>query len=186
MKGKRHPKKADMEQFDFTLKFALDRHDTDPDSFVAALMREGCDDALIGVGKPGRIALNFVRAASSAEDAVISALSAVKRASPDARFIEATPDLVGITDMANLLGFSRQNMRKILAKYEPDFPPPIHDGNRPIWHLDTVLTWFTEKQTREIDGALLEVSRVNRYCNYAKEKGLLDQNLPEDLKYAVA
>lgn len=175
-----------MEQFDFTLKFALGRHDADPDAFVEPLMREGCDDALIGVGKPGRIALNFTREADSAEEAVISALSAVKRAIPDSRFIEATPDLVGVTDMANLLGFSRQNMRKILAKYGPDFPPPVHDGNRPIWHLETVLTWFTRKQAREIDSALLEISRVNMYCNYAREKGLLDQNLPEHLECGVA
>ena len=175
-----------MEEFEFTLKFALGGHDADPDSFVEPLMREGCDDALIGVGKPGRIALNFTREANSAEEAVIGALSAVKRAIPDARFIEAAPDLVGITDMAHVLGFSRQNMRKILARYEPAFPLPIHDGHRPIWHLETVLTWFIEKQAREIDSALLEISRINRYCNYAKEKGLLDRNVPEHLEHAVA
>jgi predicted DNA-binding transcriptional regulator AlpA len=175
-----------MEQYDFTLKFALGQPNADPDSFVESLMREGCDDALIGVGKPGRIALNFTREASSAEAAVISALVAVKRAIPDARFLEATPDFVGITDMASLLGFSRQNMRKILTKSGPDFPPPVHDGNRPIWHLEAVLTWFTNKQCRAIDKGLLEISRVNMYCNYARERGLLDQAVPERYQRAVA
>jgi hypothetical protein len=175
-----------MEQYDFTLKFALGQPDADPESYVEALMREGCDDALIGIGKPGRIALNFTREARSAEAAVISALAAVKRAIPGCRFIEATPDFVGITDIANLLGFSRQNMRKILEKSGPDFPPPMHDGNRPIWHLEPVLSWFAETQSREIDTALLEISRVNMYCNYAKERGLLDRDVPEDFEHAVA
>lgn len=105
---------------------------------------------------------------------------------PRCRFIEATPDFVGITDIANLLGFSRQNMRKILEKSGTDFPPPVHDGSRPIWHLEPVLSWFAEKQSRRIDTALLEISRVNRYCNYVKERGLLDRDVPEDFKRAVA
>lgn len=175
-----------MKEYDFTLKFALGQPDVDPDSCVEALMREGCDDALIGLGKPGRIALNFIREAHSADEAVISALAAVKRAIPGCRFIEATPDFVGITDIANLLGFSRQNMRKILEKAGPDFPPPVHDGNRPIWHLESILSWFAEKQSREIDPALLDVSRVNMYCNYAKERGSLDRNVPESFKRAIA
>jgi hypothetical protein len=88
--------------------------------------------------------------------------------------------------MPQVFGFSRQNMRKILEKSGPDFPPPVHDGNRPIWHLEPVLFWFAEKQSREIDTALLEISRANMYCNYAKERGLLDRDVPEDFKRAVA
>lgn len=174
-----------MEQYDFTLKFALGQHNADPESFIERLMLEGCDDALIGVGARGRIALNFIREANSAEEAIVSALSDVKRAIPDARFIEATPDLVGITDIANLLGFSRQNMRKILANSGPDFPPPVHDGKRPIWHLEAVLTWFTKKN-REIDNTLLEIARINMYVNYAREKQQLDQSVPDHFKRAVA
>jgi hypothetical protein len=175
-----------MKEFDFTLDFALGHPDADPDAYVEALMREGCDDALIGIGKPGHIALNFIREASTAEEAVVSALAAVKRAIPNCRFIEATPDFVGITDIANLLGFSRQNMRKILEKSGTDFPPPVHGGTRPMWHLEPVLSWFASNQSRTIDTALLEIARVNRYCNYAKERRLLDRDLPEEFKRAVA
>lgn len=53
----------------------------------------GCDDALVGVGQPGRIALEFVREAESAEAALMSALADVKRPIPSAEFIEAAPDL---------------------------------------------------------------------------------------------
>src|SRR5210317_1512390 len=99
-----------MGPFNFTLRFALGAHDADPQLFVERLLAEGCDDALIGLGRPGRIALDFTREASSAADAILSALADVQRAIPEAKLVEATPDLVGLTDIANLLGFSRQYM----------------------------------------------------------------------------
>jgi len=175
-----------MEQYDFTLKFTLGRPDADPDTFIGSLMKEGCDDALIGIGRPGRIALDFTREANSAEEAVLSALSDVKRAIPDATFIEATPDFVGVPDIADLLGVSRQYIGKILKKNESEFPPPTHAGVRAIWHLETVLTWLVESQVREIDESLLEISRVNMQCNHAKEHSRLADEIPDILIQAVA
>ena len=174
-----------MKQYDFTLRFALGQQEADPESFVERLMKEGCDDALIGIGKPGRIALAFARDADSAEGAVISALSDVKRAIPDTTFLEATPDFVGVPDIAKLLGVSRQYIGKILKASEPEFPPPIHDGKRAIWHLEAVLRWLTEREMREFDERLLEISRVNRQCNYARENARLSQDVPNNLKEAV-
>jgi len=113
-----------MGQYDFTLKFALGQQDADPESFIENLMNEGCDDALIGIGSPGRIALDFTREANSADEAVISALADVKRAIPDAEFIEAAPDFVGVPDIAKLLDVSRQAIGKLIDKYEPFVPPP--------------------------------------------------------------
>ena len=175
-----------MRSYDFTLKFALGQKDAAPESFVGRLMNEGCDDALVGIGKPGRIALDFTREADSAEEAVISALSAVKRAIPDAEFVEATPDFVGVPDIAKLLDVSRQYIGKILKANGSDFPPPIHDGNRAIWHLEVVLRWLTERRMRKIDERLLEISRVNMHCNHAKEENQLAREIPDYLKDAVA
>ena len=42
---------------------------------IERLGEAGCDDALIGVGRPGRIALNFDREADSAFAAVAGAVS---------------------------------------------------------------------------------------------------------------
>ena len=56
----------------------------------------GCDDALIGVGRPGRIALNFDCEADSAFAAVAGAVSEVRAAIPEAWLIEVAPDLVGL------------------------------------------------------------------------------------------
>ena len=175
-----------MGQYDFTLKFALARPDADPESFIDSLMKEGCDDALVGIGKLGRIALDFTREADSAEEAVISALGDVKRAIPDAQFVEATPDFVGVPDIANLLGVSRQYIGKILKKNKPAFPLPTHSGVRAIWHLETVLTWLVERQVREIDESLLEISRINMRCNYAKEHNRLAGEIPDALIQAVS
>lgn len=48
-----------------------------------------------------------MREVSNAREAVGSALADVRRAVPDAKLIEATPDLVGLTDVAELMGVSR-------------------------------------------------------------------------------
>src|SRR5439155_384770 len=81
---------------------------------IERLGAAGCDDALVGIGQPGRIALEFTREAHSAEAALVSALTDVKRAIPSARLIEAAPDFVGLTDVAEVVGMTRQNMRKLM------------------------------------------------------------------------
>jgi len=175
-----------MAQYDFILKFALGQHDAEPDAFIGRLLAEGCDDAIIGVGQHGRIALNFTREAANADEAVLSALSDVQRAIPDAKLVEASPDLVGLTDIANLLGFSRQYMRKLVLKSGPEFPLPVHEGKPAIWHLATVLSWFKGQQSRKFDEALLGVSRINMQCNLFKESAELNHDLSDRLKNLVA
>jgi len=174
-----------MGQYNFTLRFALGEHDADPRLYVARLLAEGCDDALVGLGRHGRIALDFIREASSADEAILSALADVQRAIPDAKLVEATPDLVGLTDIAKLLGFSRQYMRKLAVKKGAGFPLPIHEGKPAIWHLSTVLSWLSDSNTREFDESLLEIARVNRQCNLVKEAAELDRGLSNRLKGLV-
>ena len=58
-------------------------------AIIDRLAEEGCDDALVGVGQPSRLALEFVREASSAHDAIEGATEDVRRAVPNARLIEA-------------------------------------------------------------------------------------------------
>lgn len=175
-----------MEEYDFTLRFALGKHDDDPEAFLERLSKAGCDDALIGIGKPGRIALAFTREAASAEAAVISALADVKRVVSDAVFLEATPDYVGVPDIAEVLGVSRQYIGKIIKASEREFPPPIHDGARAMWHLEAILKWLTDCGMREVDEHLLKIARVNRQCNYARESARLGRDIPRNLKNAIA
>ena len=62
-------------EYTFTLKYPLAEHDSDPDVLVERLGEAGCDDALVGIGQPGRLALEFTREAESAQVAVRSALA---------------------------------------------------------------------------------------------------------------
>jgi hypothetical protein len=53
-------------EYEFTLKYQLAADDCNHDEIVERLAEAGCDDATIGVGQPGRIALVFAREGASA------------------------------------------------------------------------------------------------------------------------
>lgn len=156
-------------EYIFTLKYQLADVNGDMQEVVEQLGQHGCDDALVGTGLPGRIALEFAREADSAEAAVRSALEDVRRAVPDATLIEVTPDLVGLTDVAALVGVSRQNMRKLMLSHPDTFPLPVHDGTTSIWHLADVLAWLQARGGYALAGGLLEIARIALEVNVAKE-----------------
>lgn len=93
----------------FVLNFILPVGTESPEALVDALFEAGCDDATVRVGQLGMIGLDFTR---SAEAALRSAIQNVTSAIPGATLVQAGPDLVGLTDMAAIFGFTRQNMRK--------------------------------------------------------------------------
>ena len=76
-------------EYAFTLKYQLPDDDS-VDDVVERLGAIGCDAALVGIGRVGRLSLDFTREATSAEAALVSALSDVKRAVPSANLIETT------------------------------------------------------------------------------------------------
>ena len=77
-------------EYPFTLKYQLRDCNDSIDDVVERLGAAGCDDALVGIGRVRRLSLEFTREATSAETALVSALSDVKRAAPAAQLIEAT------------------------------------------------------------------------------------------------
>lgn len=164
-----------MEEFEFTLKFYFSDSSKDADEYVDKLAEAGCDDAIIGIGQKGRIALQFFREAENAFEAVISAIKDVKSVIPDAKLIEATPDLVGLSDVAELIGMTRQNLRKLMITHSQSFPVPVHSGKSSIWHLDKILNWLETQQKKSIEPAIKEIALVNRQVNIAKESAELDQ-----------
>ena len=156
-------------EYDFTLKFKLPDTCSDTDQLVELLGAAGCDDAVIGSGMPGRIALNFIRTAESAHRAILSALSDVKRALPMARLIEVGPDFVGLSDVAELVGVSRQNIRKLMLNNAATFPPAVHDGSASIWHLALILQWMEHKGSYNIAQSTLDVARAAMQVNIVNE-----------------
>jgi len=176
-----------MIDYEFTLKFAFPDAGVDPDRHIEALAAAGCDDALIGVGQAGRIALDFTRTSRSAFEAISTALRDVRRAIPDIVLVEASPDLVGFTGVAGMVGFSRQNMRKLMISNMATFPVAVHEGKPALWHLAPVLMWLMEQQERQVDIALLEVAKANMTLNIAKEaRKLPGAALPKDLERLFA
>lgn len=158
-----------MTEYEFTLKFRLPDAAADPAQCIDALAEAGCDDATVGIGQPGRIALEFSREAASALDAIVSAVQAVKAAIPGVELVEASPDFVGLTDVADLVGCTRQNIRKLMLGNMATFPAAVHEGSQAIWHLRPVLEWFAQTQKRAVDRSLIEVSEVTMKVNVANQ-----------------
>ena len=175
-----------MNEYDFTLKFSLLNTELSPEVYVEKLIATGCDDALIGIGQQGRIAFNFTREASSALEAIQSAIHDVRKIIPDAALTEATPDLVGLTDVAELLGFSRQNMRKIMLNGGAAFPSPLHDGKPAIWHLSKILSWLGENGNYSVDKQLIDIARVNMGLNIVREMREVDHGEQHELLSLIA
>jgi hypothetical protein len=174
-----------MKEYEFTLKFKLQDSDIDSDIYVEKLYESGCDDAVIGTGKKGYIGLSFIRESSSAYEAIASAIRNVKKAIPEAIMIEAAPDLVGVTDIANLLECTRQNMQKLIAKDNSNCPPVIYGGAQSIWHLADLLDWLIDNKKHSVSESLVEVAKVTMSLNITKQFAMLDPNLQESCKGLV-
>lgn len=157
-------------EFVFTLKYQLSAEDCSQDALVQRLADAGCDDALISVGQAGRMSMAFTRRSESAALALRSALKDVRRVVPTARLIEVGPDLVGLTDVASIVGVSRQNMRKLMLTHPTSFPVPIHEGNASsVWHLADVLAWMKSRGTYDLCPAVVELASATLQVNLVKE-----------------
>ena len=164
-------------EYDFIVKLQLPTSEVDVDQVVERLGEAGSSDALVGVGQPGRIALNFTREAPSAQAAITSALAEVKKAIPDAKLVEVSPDLVGLT---------RQNMRKLMLSHAVDFPTPVHDGSAALWHLVQVLQWLKERGTYDIEQAVFDIAHAAMQINLAKQIGQLAPRARKEVRGLLA
>jgi hypothetical protein len=157
-----------MNEYEFTLKFQLADPQVDPDRYADELYGNGCDDAVIGVGRKGKIALQFMREAESANGAILSAITDVRKTIPDGKLIEASPDFVGISELAQILDCTRQNVR-ILIERALDAPPAVHEGTSSLWHLADLLRWLKDSKAYTIDPVLLEVAQTMRLINSVRD-----------------
>lgn len=170
-----------MKEYEFTLKFALPNAEADPESYIDALFEAGCNDALIGTGIKGRIGLDFDRESCDAMTAVLSAIKDVKKAIPDAKLLECSPDLVGISGIAKVLNVTRQAVQKMVIANIGTFPAPIHAGNTQMWHLYKVLEWSHKFNNKKLDSALFEIAETSLQVNVMKEFADLDKPVPQEL-----
>lgn len=164
-----------MDAFEFTLIFRLPANAPDVSRYLDALFEAGCDDALIGMGRAGYIALDFSREAASAEAAVNSAAANVMAAIPGADLVEAKPDLVGATEIAALAGCSRQNVRKHLLN-KKDAPAPAYSGGATLWHLSDLAPWVNKHTPLRIKKTAGEIAKAAFRANMNIQSRRLDMN----------
>ena len=151
-----------MKEYNFTLMFKLNDSNIDPEIYLDQLYEASCDDALIGIGKKGYIALDFIRESFCAYEAINSAINDVKSVIDNVELTHVSPDLVGIKDLAHIFNCSRQNIQKLVNKIT--FPTPEYKGAQAIWHLVMVLPWFIVNGY-EVKQELLEIAELTMSIN---------------------
>jgi hypothetical protein len=72
----------------FTLLYALPSELPAEEELMGGLLAAGCNDALVGLGRPGHVALEFERAAVDRDTAIQTAQLAVATAWPRGRLVE--------------------------------------------------------------------------------------------------
>ena len=102
-----------MTDFQFDLVFALPDRALDQAALLDALFEAGFDDAVIGLGAKGTLALSMDRSGEDGETVMLDAISAALAALPaGTTFREARPDLVSLADVAAQIGVTRQALQK--------------------------------------------------------------------------
>jgi hypothetical protein len=173
-------------EYEFTLRFAVPTSDAEADDLVDALYEHGCDDALVGIGRPGRIGLDFTRAGESAHEAVLSAIADVRNAIPGAVLLEASPDLVGIGEVAAMFGCSRQNVRKLILSCPSTAPAPAHDGTSSLWHLGPLLSWLVREKRYKVSPSVLDLADATMQVNLALGSLRADPDTERELRILFA
>lgn len=111
-----------------------------------ALFRAHCDDALICFYGTA-VYLDFDRESDTLEHAILSAIQDVESAPAlNARVESVDSVLVGLSDIAELTGVSRQaiSLLKEGSRGAGQFPGPIQrlKGSSPLWRWQTVVEWL--------------------------------------------
>jgi hypothetical protein len=157
--------------YEFALKLAasVGAEGSEAEDLAGRLSSAGCTDARVEFGRRDRLTLHFTREANSAQSAVVSAAKEIKTALPESRLLDVTPDFVGLTDVAELVGVTRQNLRKLMVHHQATFPAAIHEGTSAVWHLYPVLAWLQEQANYSVPPSLVEVAQVTMQINLARE-----------------
>lgn len=158
-----------MNSFEFSLTYMVPVID-DMELYVDRLADATNDDAIIGISDNGRLTLDFEKEGNAIFALVEQAIYEVKSEVPEAKLVEVTPDLVGITELAAMLDVTRQAARKMWEKNMPNFPAPIKYGNgmSPIWHMASVLDWMDKSDKYETPDGMLEVAKIAMKQNLIK------------------
>ncbi|HEL4844227.1 MULTISPECIES: hypothetical protein [Stenotrophomonas] len=90
-----------MMEFSFTLMYRVPDTGKDLSAFERGLAEVGCDDALLGSGSPGVLALRFQREGTAADDVARAACVQVQNAVPEAELITVHVDVSNAGGVSN-------------------------------------------------------------------------------------
>lgn len=135
-----------------------------------ALYESGCNDALI-CAYGNSVYVEFDREADSLDDAIASAVKNIEMAGVDAVVESVDSALVGLSDIAEITGMSRQAiaMLKDGTRGSGDFPCPIQriKGQSPLWDWADVAEWLLKNDRLKERGSLVVNARVLSKWNLA-------------------
>jgi hypothetical protein len=158
-----------MPLFNFTL--TLSGVSANTPGLEDALHAAGCDDALICFYGTA-VYLEFDRQSESLEVAVLSAIRDIESsASLHARVESVDSTLVGLSDIAELTGVSRQAIALLKdgARGSGKFPGPVQrvKGNSPLWRWKTIVNWLVDEARIPADSPLVAHAHMMDSLNLA-------------------
>lgn len=110
--------------FEFELLFALPGDEPVSDEMIDRLYEAGLDDAVVGTGMTGMVAVSMEREGEHAEGTILEAIQQCLLALPEGSELrEVRPDLVSLAEVAGKLDVSRQALQK-----RRDIPKPAVAG----------------------------------------------------------
>ena len=130
-----------MRTFDFSI--VASGADPSRDDFEARFYAAGCDDATVSFQR-GHTILDFSREATSAEEAIASALAEVRAAGATVDRIEPDP-LVTLSEIAARAGVTRAAVSQYAkGQRSSGFPAPAIKvtTSNPLWQWAEVARWF--------------------------------------------
>jgi hypothetical protein len=134
--------------------------DPSADDFESRFYDGGCDDATVSFQR-GHIILDFARVASSADEAISSAIANVRSAGATVDRVEPDP-LVSLSEIASRAGLTRAALSQYASgQRSSGFPAPVAKvtSNNPLWKWAAVASWLFARNKLG-DHALAEADAV--------------------------
>lgn len=157
-----------MALYNFTLTLSGITYETE--GLEDALYESGCDDALI-CAYGNSVYVEFDREADSLDEAISSAVENIESARIGAIVESVDSALVGLSDVAEITGMSRQAiaMLKDGTRGSGDFPCPLQriKGQSPLWDWANVAQWLLKNGRLKEGSELVINARVLSKWNLA-------------------
>ena len=141
-----------------------------------ALFNAGCDDATLSI-RYGLLYIEFSRASTSLEEAIISAIIAVRKSGIGAAVLRVDEcNLVTMSEIARRIGRSRQLVHQyMIGKRGPGgFPPPeCHlTDHAPLWAWCAVSFWLVQNNLLrpEVGWNAEVVEAINNYLEWERQR----------------